>query len=373
MNVLLVTGIFPPDHGGPASYVPEIAKGLIGVGHKIVAVICLSDAAASDDTTYPFPVVRIRRGQNYLVRWLKTVLLIKRFAKAADVVYLNGLVLEGVVAAKILARRRVAVKVVGDLIWEKARNQGATTLDLDAFQEAELPWRWRLLRRLQDWYTGCADIVITPSQYLARIVRGWSVPGERVRVVYNAVAVPRVPEEGAPVPEYDLVTVCRLVPWKGVEDLIAIAGKWGWSLRIVGDGPLRGQLEERARQLGARVSFAGHVPKERVRDEIRSGRLFVLFSSYEGLPHIILEAKAAGVAVVASAAGGTSETIEHGVDGWLVQPGAVGELAEIIERLLSDHGLRRNLAAAGYHSVNTRFGFQQMVLETDGILRGIAA
>jgi len=371
MRILLVTGIFPPDHGGPASYVPVIAHGLRSLGHDIAGVITLSDHLGHDDTNFGFPVIRLRRGRYRPLRWLQTVLAIRRHAHSVDVVYLNGLVLEGIVATKLIGCRPTVIKVVGDLIWEKARNQRATTLGIDAFQEADLPLHWRLLRRLQGWYTGLADAVITPSRYLAGIVVSWGVASERLNVVYNAVELP--PATAAMAPQVDIVTVARLVPWKGLADLINVVAVNGWSLRIVGDGPLRDELEAQARELNADVTFCGQVLAARVPEEIRGGRLFVLFSSYEGLPHIVLEAKAAGVAVLASAAGGTPEAIDHGIDGWLVPTGDRPTLAAAIARLLGDDHLRQTLARQGRTSIGERFGYERMVRDTASVLQEVTA
>lgn len=369
MKVLLVTGIFPPDHGGPASYVPAIASGLKERGHDIVAIVTLSDSLAHDDSRLGFPVVRLSRARFRLLRWLQTIMTIYRLARLSDVVYLNGLVLEGILATKIFSRRPSVIKVVGDLIWEKARNASATNLELDAFQNAQLPLRWRWLRRLQGWYTSRADAVITPSRYLSKIICGWGVIEGRIHTIYNAVTIPSITSAEAPSPRYDLVTVARLVPWKGIEGLIEVAADHGWSLRIVGDGPLGGELEVLARQCGAQVSFAGHVTHEQVSDEIRNARLFVLNSTYEGLPHIVLEAKAVGVAVLASDAGGTPETIRHGENGWLVPVGDNTALAAGIRRLLGDNTERSQLAEAARRQVADQFSFATMLAGTEAVLQ----
>jgi len=121
------------------------------------------------------------------LRAIQTVWAIVRHARRADIVYLNGLVLEGIVATRLLGRVRTVVKVVGDLIWEKARNSGATALDLDAFQSAPLSLRWRFMRWLQGCYTARADTIIVPSEYLKAIVRGWGVDPKKIRVIRNAV------------------------------------------------------------------------------------------------------------------------------------------------------------------------------------------
>ena len=89
MRVLLVTGIFPPDHGGPASYVPAIASGLKEREHEIVAVITLSDSLAHDDSHFGFPVVRLPRARFRPKRLLQTIVAIYRLAQLSDVVYLK--------------------------------------------------------------------------------------------------------------------------------------------------------------------------------------------------------------------------------------------------------------------------------------------
>jgi len=367
MNVLFVAGIFPPDYGGPASYVPEMASALCEAGHKVLGVVTLSDSTDHDDGRYPFAVYRIRRQQPRWLRWLETVSLIRRLAARADVVYLNGLVLEGVLATKIFGARPVVVKVVGDLVWERAQSQKATRLGINEFQIAKLSPKWALLRRLQRWYTAKADHVIVPSQYLSEIVAGWGVARNRLKVVYNAVPVPQAAgADDAPIA--DIVTVARLVPWKGVAELIAIAADHGWSLRVVGDGPLRQKLERLAQSRGANVSFVGHVEKSRVPTEIRRGRLFVLNSTYEGLPHVVLEAKACGVAVVATAAGGTPETIVNGVDGWLVPVGDSDALAAAIGRVLLDERMRDASVRAAYKNLAEKFSFSSMVRNTETVL-----
>lgn len=370
MKVLIVSGIFPPDHGGPARYVPAIAAELQARGHIVIGIVTLSDVPNHNDYRYAIPVIRIRRGEARPRRVLRAIFTIARLARRADVLYLNGLVLEGMIAATFVGRKPTVIKVVGDLIWEKARNARATDLTLDSFQNASVPWRWRVLRWLQAFYTARANAVIVPSAYLARVVRGWGVDPSRIVVVPNAVDIPDPPATHLK-PHYDLVTVARLVPWKGLPELIDIAASNKWSLRIVGDGPLMVDLVGRSEQRGANVSFAGQVAEARVVDELRNARVFVLNSSYEGLPHIVLEAKAAGVAVVATAAGGTPEVMHDGIDGLLVPVGESPVLAAAIRRLLGGQAERRRIADAGRQQIIEGYQFASLADATEQVLAGV--
>jgi glycosyltransferase involved in cell wall biosynthesis len=207
--------------------------------------------------------------------------------------------------------------------------------------------------------------------YLADIVRGWGVHSERVSVIPNAV------ELQTPIntePQVDLVTVARLVPWKGLMELIDLAAENQWSLSIVGDGPMRSELAHQIKSRGSQdIELRGAVPQEQVAAEIRRGRVFVLNSSYEGLPHIVLEAKAAGVPVVATAAGGTPETINDGEDGRLVPVGKTRKLEQVLKELLNDGSVRKTLSHAGLAQLKRGFSFQQMVKDTEDLLMKTSA
>jgi glycosyltransferase involved in cell wall biosynthesis len=369
VKVLFVTGIFPPDHGGPARYVPMVATELRRRNHDVLAVITLSDRLDCDDSGYGFPIVRLRRSLPRGWRMVQTIRSILRHGRSADVIYLNGLVFEGIVATRLLRHCRTAIKVVGDLIWEKARNSRVTTLDLDSFQFASLPISWRVMRRLQAWYTARADAVIVPSAYLKSIVDGWGVDPEKIRVIRNSVSLP---PPGATAPRFDVITIARLVPWKGIAELIEVVSAAGWSLRIVGDGPLMAELNRLAEALSADVSFAGEVAADRIDEEIRSARVFVLNSSYEGLPHVVLEAKAAGVPVVCTAVGGTVEAVRDGVDGYLVSYGDKGLLRARIGELLASAALRQQMGEQGRIDIRDRFSIGRLLDETESALLELA-
>lgn len=368
MKILIVTGIFPPDHGGPASYVPTISTHL-AAGNEVLGVVTLSDSVSAPLPEYPFPVHRILRSQGKALRMAKTISLIRRLSKEADVIYLNGLVLEGVLAAKVLSRRAVVVKVVGDRIWEMARNKGWTSLELDDFLKTGKGLKLSLLKWLQKWYTSKADQVITPSGYLKQVVSQWGVPTGKIQVVYNAVPKPSISSKPTPT-RWDCVTVARLVPWKGIGPLIEVCAERGFSLLVIGDGPLRAELEALADRLGmrGRVKFTGHLHHSRVAEAMREAKVFVLNSTYEGLPHIVLEAKMAGLPVVATAAGGTGETIRDGLDGSLVPVGDAQRLGEAIAFYLAHEGERKKAVEASHQFIAEQFSFPAMLRKTQDLL-----
>lgn len=124
-------------------------------------------------------------------------------------------------------------------------------------------------------------------------------------------------------------------------------------LRLVGDGPLRGELEERSRALGLRgVEFLG--TRDDVVALLREADLFVLPSDLEGMPNALLEAMSCGLACVASAVGAVPELLGDGA-GLCVPPGDARALAAVLGRLLAQPGERARLGREGRRRAQARF------------------
>jgi len=371
LNILIITGIYPPDIGGPATYVPQVARGLAERGHR-VTVVTLSDRLDHDDGPSPFRVVRLRRGEFKPLRILRTVWTILRLGRQHDVLFVNGLAFESVLA-NLLLRRPLVMKVVGDLAWERATARGWTSDDFEAFQRRRYGLKIELLKALRAWWTRRAHRVIVPSRYLAGWVARWGVPADHIAVIYNALE----PLDGVrplPVPlatPIKAVTVGRLVPWKRVDGILeAVARVPDLGLVIIGDGPERPRLERLAQSLGlsGRVYFAGARSREETLGLMAACHLFVLNSTYEGLPHVVLEAMALGLPVVATAVGGIPEVVRDGETGVLIAMGS-GGLREVLSRLASRSDLRERLGQAARDWAYGRFGLERMVEQTAQVLQ----
>jgi len=373
MNVLIVTGIFPPDIGGPASYVPTISSELVKRGHKIV-VLTLSDRIDHDDGSYPFQVHRIRRSLFKPVRVLLTIVRILREGRHAQLVYANGLYLEAVIANLFLCKPLVQ-KIVGDWAWERATNKGWVNDTFEEFQKRRYGLKAEVLRALRSFCARHADTVIVPSQYLSNAATYWGVSASKIVVIYNAVELSSATPSAIPLStRFKIVTVGRLVPWKQIDHLIeALPEIEDAGLVVVGDGPERSRLENlaRANNLNDRVHFAGQRTKEETFGLMASCDLFVLNSTYEGFPHVVLEAMCAGLPVVATMVGGTPELVHDGENGLLISPNANGALSSTLRRLLTCSEERQRLAAGGRETTH-RFRCSAMIEATEAALRACA-
>ncbi|MDW8103290.1 MAG: glycosyltransferase, partial [Anaerolineae bacterium] len=149
LKILIITGIFPPDIGGPATYVPQIASELAKRGHE-VTVLTLSDRLNHDDSMYPFNVVRLYRESPKPWRQIETVSSIIRLGRKADILFVNGLALETAVANKAL-RKPIIMKVVGDLVWERTTTWGWLKESFEEFQKKRYGLRIEILKALRTW------------------------------------------------------------------------------------------------------------------------------------------------------------------------------------------------------------------------------
>ena len=158
-----------------------------------------------------------------------------------------------------------------------------------------------------------------------------------------------------------MIFVGRLSAEKGLPGLLEAmslmkAGA-GAKLVIVGDGPLRTSLERQCKALGLaeRVEFLGRLPEADTLAEIANSDILVLPSFMEGLPIVLMEALALGVAVVASRVAGIPELVEEGRTGLLFSASNWCELAFSLDRLVSDRQLREFFALNGPLRIGEEF------------------
>ena len=162
-------------------------------------------------------------------------------------------------------------------------------------------------------------------------------------------------------------TVCSLRPQKALEvafEAVARLGDACPGLRfvVVGDGPDRRRLEQRAAALlGDQLLFAGRRPNEEIPALLAALDILVCSSDFEGTPAAVLEWMAAGKPIVATAVGGIPAIIEDGVHGLLVPPRAPDALAAAIRRLLGEPGLRERLGAQARRRQQAEFRLERTI------------
>ncbi|MFN8060129.1 MAG: glycosyltransferase [Vicinamibacterales bacterium] len=327
------------------------ALGPFGVSTTIVSCTSVDDVRTRVSPDVAIHALGKREGNDpgFVVRLAR---LLRR--ERPDVVHTHGwgTLVEGLLAARLA---RVAVVVHGEH---------------GTLQDA---WRQRVVQR---WCWSRVDRLLAVSGSLAdRMASGIGVPRDRIFVIRNGVELDRFSARtredgrtalGLAADEYVIGTVGRLVPVKDQENLLrafAEVARRVASARlvVVGDGPLRADLEGQARALGLneRVQWLGS--RLDVELLLKGFDVFVLSSKSEGMSNTMLEAMASGVPVVATDVGGARELVVPGETGVLVPACDAGALAEPLTALASDPARRLALGEAGRLRAERHFGLATML------------
>ena len=338
-RILIATGVYPPESGGPATYAKLLEERLPALSFSV--------------SVLPFSRVRhlpkVVRHAAYFWKCFK-------MACAADAVYALDTVSVGLpsaLAAK-LAGKKFLVRVPGDYAWEQARQRFGVTDELDAFQEKSYGLRVGILRAVQRFVVRCADVVVVPSNYMQKIVAGWLAPNgveggvKNISVIYSSIELAphyKLPEDR---PEgFLVVSSGRRVPWKNFDGIErAVAREKGWHFFL-----------------------AENLPRAQALGWVKAADVFVLNSTYEGLSHALIEAMALGTPVVATAVGGNPELIENGVDGLLVPPGDDEALYAAIKKVETDRESALARAQSARAAVG-KFSIERTIEKLAGLLRG---
>ena len=257
-------------------------------------------------------------------------------------------------AARLYGRRVGIIHTVHNLARAETRHRVLRAVNRRAFSHGVVP-------------------VALNEEVRSSICREYALPPSAVPVVGNGIDLDafRGPQRrGLRGAGARLLCVARLAPAKNhalLLQTVALLRESGRdvSLTLVGDGPLRGRLEELARELGIseRVRFAGR--RTDTPAFYRDCDLFVLLSDYEGMPMSIIEAMASGLPVVATRAGGVGELVDDGVSGALVEADAAAA-AEAIAAICDDPALYARLSAGAVRT-SSRYSATAMMEKYVGL------
>jgi colanic acid/amylovoran biosynthesis glycosyltransferase len=217
------------------------------------------------------------------------------------------------------------------------------------------------------------DLFLAVSDALRERAVAAGFPADRTVTLYNGVDLARFPASVGD-DERTILHVGRLVEKKGTALLLAAFAEVrkafpAASLVIIGDGPGRGPLERQAVRLGLgdSVRFLGAQPPTAVGEWMRRAAILAAPSlaarngDAEGLPNVVVEAAASGLAIVASRHSGIPEAVIDGSNGFLVAEGEAEPLARRLEELLAAPDLRRRMGAAGRALAEERFDVARQI------------
>lgn len=360
-DILIATGLYPPDIGGPATY-SKILKDELPKRGLSVKILSFGEV----------------RHLPKLVRHLFYAWRVFRLIPKSQVIYVQDPVSVGlpVMVACFLRRRSYFLKVVGDYAWEQGSQRFGVTDLLDDFSVRNNYARpVKILKKIQLTVARRAKKIIVPSEYLKKIVGNWGVDRNKIQVIYNAFEpkdISLTKEEArrdlglSSNEDKILISSGRLVPWKGFATLIEILPEIlidfsGTKLLIAGSGPEKNNLETKikAKNLSESVKMLGQLERDVLFKYLRASDLFVLNTAYEGFSHQLLEVMSLGTIALVTNIGGNPELIKN--ESQLFEYDDKKKIIEAIKSILKMPSEKREEIATAQKYVNTEFTKDKML------------
>ena len=343
MKVLIATGLYPPEIGGPATYAKMLENEL--PSRHIAGVVV------------PFGWLR-----HYPKFFRHSVYAWKLWkeSKNVDIFYALDPVSVGF-ATQLIAKLRskpFMIRLGGDYAWEQGRIRFGVDDTLDNYLRSEnnQPLVVRIMASVQSYVTRQAVSVVSPSEYLKTVITKWGVNEDKIKVIYSSLfplVVNGNRDEIRRQLEYTnptIVTAGRLVPWKGFLNVIKaieiLKDKFPEiSLIIVGDGEERKKLESyiNKNNLQGNIRLTGRVSKNALGATIKGADVFILNTAYEGLSHQLLEVMDLGVPIVTTNVCGNPELITNGIEGLLIKFDDTDAIVEAVTKLLNNQDISQRL------------------------------
>jgi glycosyltransferase involved in cell wall biosynthesis len=331
-SVTILTGIYPPDSGGPATFAVSFSDFTFKSGYP-TKVISLTDGKSRDEGSKNQSVILISRKFGLFLRTYLVVFNIAKSLMAKSLVIANGFFIETYLAS-ILTRKKYVAKIPGDIVWERALNSKYTDLEVWEFQKIKLNFKYRLMRSLFSKSIRRAKKVVVPSPTLLTLCVSWGVPLEKIELIFNSVDVDFFLPSNSSDLKYDCIVVNRLVALKNVPEVIHACHSLNLSLLVVGEGPEMNALRQLTNDLGSDVSFAGNASPAELVHYLQSARFYILNSTADATAYSLLEARSCGLIAIANTKTGASEVINHQRDGILTQTTGQNELESALGSLL---------------------------------------
>ena len=359
MNILITVGIFPPDIGGPASFVPKIANHLINIDNK-VKIICLADEEnllLEDD----LDVLRIKRSTYLPIRWFKTISLIIKYGRKSDILFVNGLGVEAAIA-NLYLRKKIVRKIVGDPVWERFYNKKSTSETFDDFQNQKHNLNVRIQKLTRNWSISSSEVVITPSDHLKEFINRTN-PKTEVLKINNGVEISEFKRSKTPLHEFNILINSRLVVQKNIHFVIEAMGSiknLDVNLKIIGEGGEFERLEDLITNLNIqnKVKMIGKVENNLISEYLKTSNLFIQASDYEGLPHSILEAINYEVPILSTEVGGCKDLLDNGDRGFIISsPQNKQQIAEKIDYIYENYDIALTKAVAAKKYIQNKYNF----------------
>ena len=358
MRVLVTVGIFPPDIGGPATFVPKIAKYFQDELNYEIEILTLSDNKNSNIND-DFSVKRIDRNLPIIYRWLKTIFTIYKLGKNKDLIFVNGLGTETTIA-NIFLKKKIIRKIVGDPVWERAYSKAKISESFDEFQVKNYGFSISLQKKVRSFSIKKSDIVVTPSKHLKNFILNLGFKN-KIEIINNGVFIPEENTNIFTNDQINITIVSRLVSHKNIEKIIRAISDLNNPLiylNIIGDGPELNQLQKISLESKNKnnIIFHGKLNRDDINHIFLKSDIYIQASNYEGLPHSLLEAMSYGIPVLCTPVGECKEILGNEDRGYILDlPVSKNNIKSKISEIIGEKNIANKKGERGKDFINEKY------------------
>ena len=354
----MTVGIFPPDIGGPATFVPKIAKYFQDELNYEIEILTLSDNKNSNIND-DFSVKRIDRNLPIIYRWLKTIFTIYKLGKNKDLIFVNGLGTETTIA-NIFLKKKIIRKIVGDPVWERAYSKAKISESFDEFQVKNYGFSISLQKKVRSFSIKKSDIVVTPSKHLKNFIVNLGFKN-KIEIINNGVFIPEENTNIFTNDQINITIVSRLVSHKNIEKIIKAISDLNSpliNLNIIGDGPELNQLQKISLESNNKdnIIFHGKLNRDDINHIFLKSDIYIQASNYEGLPHSLLEAMSYGIPVLCTPVGECKEILGNEDRGYILDlPVSKNNIKSKISEIIGEKNIANKKGERGKDFINEKY------------------
>ncbi len=329
MKIVLATGIYPPEVGGPATYVHALAKELVAKGIK-VCVVTYGKAEGSDS----WKVITVSKSGGPLIRWWRYSRALKECGCDSDIVYAFSSVSCGVPLWLANLKRPLKVlRLGGDFFWERYTDIGGRKTLRDWYASNPLS------RRPMQWLLSRFNHIVFSTEFQQEIYKKYYKVLPEHSTLENAVPSTWNPHAHKVRDPFRLLVMSRLVRFKNLESLVHAMSLLSEDilLTIVGEGPCKGALFSLMKKLklDGRIAFATPLHGSEKREIFNMHEAIVIPSLTDISPNAALEAASTGLPVLLTSETGLSDYLTRGMT--LVDLRTPEKIADAIKKLKENY------------------------------------